>query len=225
MNEQDLKMLCAAIIPLVKLEIEKNRPADIDYDAIVERAAKSIPAPVEPEPIDVEAIAQKAAEIVPTPKDGKDAEPVSVSEVADAVAAGFEKRFSDLTLSWERQARDAFEKAIDRMPKPKDGKDAAQISELDIVQDGRNVTIKLGDQERTIKIDSVIYREVWKEGEYEKGDAATYGGSLWIAKEDTNEVPGTSKAWQLAVKKGRDGKDLRDSASKHDSKKGVKAWG
>lgn len=156
---------------------------------------------------------------------GKDAEPVSVSEVADAVSAGFEKRFSDLTLSWERQARDAFEKAIDRMPKPKDGKDAAQISELDIVQDGRNVTIKLGDQERTIKIDSVIYREVWKEGEYEKGDAATYGGSLWIAKEDTNEVPGTSKAWQLAVKKGRDGKDLRDSASKHDSKKGVKAWG
>ena len=157
--------------------------------------------------------------------DGKDAAPVSEAAIADSVAARFERRFADLSLSWERQARDAISKAIDRLPVPRDGrdgKDALPIDALSIQHDGeRSLTIKLGDQQHTVHVPAIIYREVWREGRYTKGDAVTYGSSLWIARADTDEAPGTGKDWQLAVKKGRDGKDLRDSASTHDAGRGV----
>lgn len=158
-------------------------------------------------------VAKQVSEIKPEPVD------------VESIAASFERRFSDLQLSWERQARDTFEKALDRMPTPKDGKDgkdALPIEDIEIKQDGRHVTIKLGDVERTIKLDTVIDQGVWTEKEYEKGDAVSYGGSLWIAQvDDPKDAPGISKAWRLAVKKGRDGRDLRDSASQHDKSKGI----
>lgn len=178
--------------------------------------------------IDVDAISKQVAVLVPVPKDGvdgKDGESgkdgidgkdgQSVSE--DSISASFERRFSDLQLSWERQARETFEKAVDKMPIPKDGKDGADalpLEEIEIIQDGRNVTLKLGKVERTIKLDTILYRGVWKEGDFEKGDAVTYGGSLWIAQKDAPTTsPSQNDEWKLAVKKGRDGKDLRDNAS------------
>lgn len=52
------------------------------------------------------------------------------------------------------------------------------------------------------------YRGVFSEGEtYERGNFATFGGSLWHANQNTKDRPGTSDAWTLAVKKGRDGRD------------------
>ncbi len=55
---------------------------------------------------------------------------------------------------------------------------------------------------------AIIYREVWREGAYEAGDAVTFGGSLWIALRATSAKPGDgSLDWRLAVKKGRDGRD------------------
>lgn len=182
--------------------------------------------------IDLDEVATKAALLVPAGadgldgqpgkdgsdgKDGKDGESVSEEAVKDAIAASFERRFSDLQLSWERQARETFEKAMDRMPAPKDGKDGRDslpLESIEVLQEGRNVTLKLGDVERTIKLDTVIDRGVWAQQDYEKGDAVSYGGSLWIAQEDAPDgAPGTTKGWRLAVKKGRDGKDLRDSAT------------
>ena len=44
-------------------------------------------------------------------------------------------------------------------------------------------------------------------GAYATGDAITWGGSLWIALRDNTEKPESGDAWQLAVKKGRDGRD------------------
>ncbi len=41
----------------------------------------------------------------------------------------------------------------------------------------------------------------------DQGDGATWDGSFWIAQKQTQDKPGTSDAWRLAVKKGRDGKD------------------
>lgn len=44
---------------------------------------------------------------------------------------------------------------------------------------------------------------------YDTGDTVTHGGSLWHCNALTKERPGEgSKAWTLAVKRGRDGKDL-----------------
>lgn len=149
----------------------------------------------------------------------------------DEVAAVFERRFSDLTLSWERQARDTLEKAVDRMPVPKDGRDALPLEsfELELAEDGRTLTVKMqaadGVVEKSIRVASIIDRGIYNKaaGDYEKGDAVTHGGCLWIAQQDAPEgAPGmVGKGWRLAVKKGRDGKDLRDNASTADTTKGV----
>jgi hypothetical protein len=37
---------------------------------------------------------------------------------------------------------------------------------------------------------------------YSPGNLAVRGGSLWHCNADTRDTPGTSKAWQLAVKNG-----------------------
>lgn len=54
---------------------------------------------------------------------------------------------------------------------------------------------------------------VWEVGRtYGKSDGVSVNGSFWIAREETTDRPGTSKAWRLAVKAGRDGKDYRGEA-------------
>lgn len=189
-------------------------------------------------------LVSKAVSDLPQPQPGKDADMDALRAYVDGlvksldlpkgpsvdeVAATFERRFSDLTLSWERQARDTLEKAADRMPKPQDGRDALPLESFDLAlgEDGRTVTVKMqaGETviEKSVKIASVMDRGVYSsEGSYEKGDGTTYGGCYWIAQKDAPAgAPGASADWRMAVKKGRDGKDLRDSASKHDPSKGV----
>ena len=209
-------------------------------DALEKRLA-AMPEPVAPVEIDIDAIAKEAASLMPAPKDGDSlvelkshlAELVKQIETptVDEVAAVFERRFSDLTLSWERQARDTFEKAADRMPIPKDGRDAIPLDSFDLAlsEDGRTLTVKMqaadGVVEKSIRVASIIDRGIYNKaaGDYEKGDAVTHGGCLWIAQQDAPEgAPGMGgKGWRLAVKKGRDGKDLRDNASTADTTKGV----
>jgi hypothetical protein len=57
---------------------------------------------------------------------------------------------------------------------------------------------------------SLKYRGVHELGAaYDTGDTVTHGGSLWHCNVLTKERPGEgSRAWTLAVKRGRDGKDL-----------------
>lgn len=228
-------------------------PADpeIDVDAIAKAAAELIPAPKDGADADMNALKSHLEDLVkdlPVPKDGADGKDADMAELklhlaelvkhvnlpappsVDEVAAVFERRFSDLTLSWERQARDTFEKAVDRMPAPKDGRDALPLDSFDLslAEDGRTVTVKMqaGETvlEKSLKIASVIDRGPYKsQSGYESGDAVTHGGSLWIAQQDAPDgAPGMGgKGWRLAVKKGRDGKDLRDNAGTVDPSKGV----
>lgn len=44
---------------------------------------------------------------------------------------------------------------------------------------------------------------------YRKGMFVTHAGSLWHANYTTASRPGDGPAWTLAVKRGSDGKDLR----------------
>lgn len=226
-EEVDVEAIAKAAAALVPVP----EPVTVDTDAIAKQAADIVPVPAAPEPVavDVEAIAKQAAALIPAPQP---ADPLPAPTV-DEIAAAFERRFSDLTLSWERQARDTFEKAADRMPVPKDGRDAVQLDGLDmtLAEDGRTVTVKMqaGETilEKSIKLATVIDRGVFKSGgQYEKGDAVSYGGCLWIAQRDAPEgVPGAAPDWRLSVKKGRDGKDLRESASRHDPAKALKLGG
>lgn len=152
--------------------------------------------------------------------DGRDGESVTVADVADAVAANFERRFADLYISWERQARDLAEKAINRMPVVKDGKDGADgkdgldLSHFSAVQEkgGRVVMLTLSDGERTehvhLHFPVVLDKGFWGDGDFaEPGDGFTFGGSYWIAQKDTDTKPEIGNPdWRLAVKKGRDAK-------------------
>lgn len=151
---------------------------------------------------------------------GKDGESVTVEQMEKV----FEARFASWALDFERRAHGVMERAIDRMPKPadgkdgQDGKDGLDLRHLSLEQDsdGRTILLTLEDDDRKkhvhLTFPVVIDRGVYKEGSlYERGDGVTYGGSYWIAQKDVSEgKPGVSDDFRLAVKKGRDGKDGKD---------------
>lgn len=60
---------------------------------------------------------------------------------------------------------------------------------------------------KTFTIPAMVYRGIWKAGQYATGDTVTWSGSLWHANQDTDEKPGQSAHWTLSAKKGRDGRD------------------
>jgi len=58
------------------------------------------------------------------------------------------------------------------------------------------------------------YRGVWQPSEtYKKNNFCTQDGSVWICLRDTKGKPGQVLDWQLAVRKGRDGKDAAKAAA------------
>ncbi len=92
-----------------------------------------------------------------------------------------------------------------------DGKDGLGFDDLDLTEteEGLELRFVRGEQVKTFPLPVVLDRGVYKEGKaYLKGAGVTWGGSFWIAQKDTDEKPGTGAGWRLAVKKGRDGKEV-----------------
>lgn len=93
------------------------------------------------------------------------------------------------------------------------GSDGMGFDDLDVVYDGERgltFTMTRGDVAKSFEVNMplVIDRGVFKSGTtYAPGDATTFGGSLWIAKRETDARPETDDSWRLAVKRGRDGRD------------------
>jgi hypothetical protein len=56
----------------------------------------------------------------------------------------------------------------------------------------------------------MIYRGIWSEQQYAKGDTATWNGSLWHCERPTKSKPGAGEDWKLVAKAGRDA-----NATKH----------
>lgn len=96
-----------------------------------------------------------------------------------------EKRLADIEAGAARKAASPSGKKLDAL--------AARVAELEA--------------------GGLIYSGIFQNSRatYRKGTVVTHGGSAWIALRETQEgeEPGSSKAWQLAVKRGKDGKDLR----------------
>lgn len=97
----------------------------------------------------------------------------------------------------------------------KDGADGMGFDDFDlsVAEDGRTViaSYERGDLQRTFELGFhvVLDRGVYRpEVQYAKGDGVTWGGSFWIAQRETAAKPETNDDWRLAVKRGRDGKDL-----------------
>ena len=178
-------------------------------ESAVERAVATLPAPKDghtPTPEElapvVESAVERAVATLPAPKDGI------------GMAGGFVDHDGVLVLtgtdgSIHKQCRVVGIDGKDGAP----GAPGLGFDDLDVVHDGeRNLTLRFmrGDQIRefSIVLPAVLDRGVWREGEYQKGDAVTWAGSLWIAQQDTSEKPDAGKGWRLAVKRGRDGKDV-----------------
>lgn len=165
---------------------------------------------------------RKAIESLPVPKDGRDGlngkDGTSVT-VAD-LRGMFEAEQAKWALDFERRAQDQLQRAIDRMPSPKDGingkdgQDGFGFDNVDVIHDGeRDFTLRFSQGERVkdfkFRVPAILERGVHRAGvQYQKGDGVTFQGSYWIALKDTNEKPGDGNTdWRLSVKKGRDGRD------------------
>jgi hypothetical protein len=73
-------------------------------------------------------------------------------------------------------------------------------------------TVELSDGKAIVsktKLPTPLHRGVFRDGTtYERGDFVQWGGNLWHANETTTEKPIEGcKAWALAARRGRDGKD------------------
>jgi len=75
--------------------------------------------------------------------------------------------------------------------------------------------VKVGVAAAMAALPILLYKGVWQEDQtYEPGNTATWAGSLWHCNESTRDKPGTSGAWTLIVKRGRDGKDYERPAER-----------
>jgi hypothetical protein len=152
-------------------------------------------------------------------KDGRDGVD-GRSVTAEDLRPMFEGEFAKYALTYERQMQATLQRAVDQLPRPKDGRDGADgmgFDDLEMLYDGeRTFTFRMqrGDRikERAFKFPLLLERGIYEAGrQYELGDGVTWGGSFWIAQKDTSSRPGEQNAdWRLTVKKGRDGKDGRD---------------
>jgi hypothetical protein len=147
-------------------------------------------------------------------RDGTDGKSVTLADLQPVMEA-MEAR---IALGIERRAAEIAEKAVARIPVPKDGKDGVSgkdgadglgFDDFDIEYDDERTFRFKWERDgqvktRIFKAPIVLYRGVYKpSGAYEKGDSVTYGGSTWVARKDAPGTPGEGDSgWQLAVKRG-----------------------
>ncbi len=125
-----------------------------------------------------------------------------------------ESEFAKWALDFERRAADVFQRAIDKMPKPKDGTDGLDVDDMAVEHDGDgNVTFKWLRDGVVVKLFALRLPRfkdcgVYREATYREGDGVTWAGSFWLAQKDGElGKPGLpDSGWRLAVKAGRDGK-------------------
>lgn len=199
---------------------EKGEPGIVDPDvlkALVDEAVAGIelPEPIPGEP----GVPGEPGDTGPAGKDGEPGEKGADGKdgvgLADALIDN-EGRLV-LTLTDGRTKALGVVKGQDGA-NGRDGADGRTFSldDFDIIPYDDERTFKMcftqGDVMHSFEISFpvVLDRGVWQERAYEKGDAVTWGGSLWIAQKDTDAKPDTADSgWRLAVKRGRDGRDAK----------------
>lgn len=205
----------AEIAPTLKGEPGKDADPDA-IDLMVAQAVARIPPPADGKSITVEDVApliesevQKAVAAIPIPKDGVDGVGLAsalIDKDGNLVVTNTRGETFSLGCVVGRDGVDA---------KGEPGRDALQLTDFDteLSEDGRLLTLSLENDEikvtHELQLPTMIYRGVFKEGAaYLPGDTVTWAGSLWHCDTETADKPGEgSKAWTLAAKKGRDGKD------------------
>lgn len=231
----DLSADVAAIKEAVEAIEIPTIPELPDIPAMVDEAIKAQMA-VDDLEHSLEELVKFAVDAIPRPQDGKS---VTVEDVAPMIAVEVEKKVAALPFAEHGKDGVGVAGAlIDRdgslvltlsngetkslgVVIGKDGEDGidgkpgAGIDDFDakLLPDGRTIAMTFNgkDYEYTVELafPAMIYRGVYREGEYAKGDTVTWAGSLWHCDADKSvDKPGdSSKDWTLCAKKGRDGKD------------------
>jgi hypothetical protein len=166
---------------------------------------------------EVRGLRERAAQVPRDGRDGRDGADATFREPADYEAG---KHYSHGAIVRHRGGLWHAHRATDLDPAvEKSGWTSIVAGVTDVTvrqgEDARSmvITVTLSEGtviERAFELPILIYRGVHREGRYAAGDAVTHQGSLWIARAATERRPGSeggAQDWQLAVKKGRDGKD------------------
>lgn len=155
----------------------------------------------------------------PAGKDGDPGEP-GKSVTLDDVSVFLEAAVAKHVLDFERRASEKLDRAIERIPAPKDGRDGVDLTELSLDYDGeRTVTVNGRTGTVTKRVPVPLWRGYWSPGVVaEKGDILTHNGTAYIAVVDNPKCePGVGKydhEWKVFARKGRDGKDGRNGIDK-----------
>lgn len=241
----------AAADLVVLPEVKDGKDADpVDLEAVAKAAAEFVQLPkvdlallaaeaaalvVMPEPIpgkdadpvDLQALARSAAELIPVPEvrqpqDGRDALHLEILPAIEDSKTyprnTYAKHDGGLWRSFEQTSGMRGWECI-----------VEGLKAVSVKQDGdREFSVTLAKSSGAEVVQKFampiqIYKGVHRDGEkYDAHDNVTWAGSQWTStKAENTEKPGTSDAWTLCVKAGRNGKDLRENASTFDPAKGV----
>lgn len=197
----------------------------MQIDEAITKAVAALPMPKDGAPgpsVSQEALdrAVKAAiDAIPRPLDGKEGTPGRDAFELDVIPAIDEARsyprgtVAEFNGGLVRAVRNTDPPVSGDLTKAGWVSIVRGVASLEVLQtNGRDfrfdVTFSDGKKEtKSFTIPTLIYRGVFKDGPFEPGDTVTWDGSLWHCEEPTTDKPGTSKAWKICAKRGRDGKD------------------
>ena len=177
------------------------------------------------------ALVKTAVDAIPTPADGRDGrdgrDGAAGKDAAELVILAHIQPDRRYPLgTWARHAGGLWRASRDTDAMGEQDPVAAGwlpmvdgIAGVEILQhDERSFSLKVqlssgAEQRHGFKLASMIYRGVYSEAqEYDTGDAVTDDNQTWVAVQPSKGVrPGTSEAWKLAARKGRNGKDAEPS--------------
>lgn len=214
-----------ASIPVPKDGIDGKDADPAVIVAEVEKAVAAIPKPKDGESVPIEVVralieleASKAVAALPPPKDGadgidgRDGQPGLDAFAIDVLPEiDAEKRYQRGTWAKHNGGLWMARTATDGLT----GWDCIVngIAGIETTIDGREFALKAKMSDGSIAdyvfaVPALLDRGIYKaETDYVQGDVTTWDGSMWIAQKATQDKPGTSDAWRLSVKRGRDGRD------------------
>jgi len=225
----------AEIERMVTAEVERRLPA------LVSAAVAALPPPKDGTSVTLDEVAPLIAESVakaiaalPAAKDGVGLAGAVIDRAGSLVVTLTDGSTHSLGCVVGRdvtgeEVAQFVAREVAKIPAPKDGADGLGFDDLDVTYDGaRTFTLRFlrGDKvkEFSFALPVQIDRGVWKDGEWQAGDAVTWAGSSWIAQCVTTAKPGTNDDWRLAVKRGRDGASAYDLAVKGGFKGNEREW-
>lgn len=221
----DLDALAADVLQRVRVPEDGKSitPEDVApmLADLVDKAVSALPKPKDGEdgksvPVEqvqrmIDEAVSKAVAAIPVPKDGEHGRDALDIDILPAIHEA--RRYARGTYASHKGGLWYARRSTEGMDGWECIVDGDAEDEVELGADLRTFTLrKIKSSGRVIEkgftLPVVIHKGVFKADEqYQAGDATTWDGSTWIALRETQDKPGTSDAWRLSTKRGRDGRD------------------